>query len=203
MHSGKGEWLPQNMHSYIITIQYTFARNESVKVQQKMEVQCAMYIVLVACGGAPLSASLHEAVTPGQQTWTRRCFLPQHTTCVQPSVCSVSQLASRGYLTCSAALAGYLPCTAIQSLRPNLSQCTHTHTHTHTHHRRAQVRSSMYTRTRARAHTHTHQHLTTVSTITSNVRVKFTVAYNTLGFGNSWDGPFGQIKFKQLDVDIS
>ncbi len=57
-----------------------------------------IYILLVACGDAPLSASLHEAVTPGQRTCTGRCFLPQHATCMQPSVCSVSQLASRGAL---------------------------------------------------------------------------------------------------------
>ena len=59
-----------------------------------LHIQCWLYIY----GGAPLSASLHEAVTPGQRTWTGRCFLPQHATCMQPSVCSVSQLASRGAL---------------------------------------------------------------------------------------------------------
>ena len=67
-----------------------------------------IYILLVACGGAPLSASLHEAVTPGQRTWTGRCFLPQHATCMQPSVCSVSQLASRGALCMQCRFRGYL-----------------------------------------------------------------------------------------------
>ena len=64
--------------------------------------------MLVACGGAPLSASLHEAMTPGQRTWTGRCFLPQHATCMQPSVCSVSQLASRGALCMQCRFRGYL-----------------------------------------------------------------------------------------------
>ena len=159
MHSGKGEWLPQNMHSYIITIQYTFARNESVKVQQKMEVQCAMYIVLVACGGALLSASLHEAVTPGQRTWTRRCFFPQHATCMQPSVCSVSQLASRGALCMQCNSCGAL---AMHSHSEPTSQplTVHTHTHTHTHTPQTCVvqiiYAHMHTRTHARTHTHTH-----------------------------------------------
>ena len=78
------------------------------------QVYCATYIhtihyiLLVACGGAPLSASLHEAVTPGQRTWTGRCFLPQHATCMQPSVCSVSQLASRGALCMQCRFRGYL-----------------------------------------------------------------------------------------------
>ena len=87
---------------YCVTSHYTHIKHT------RTHTHVLHYIVLAACGGAPLSASLHEAVTPGQRTWTGRCFLPQHATCMQPSVCSVSQLASRSALCKQCRFRGYL-----------------------------------------------------------------------------------------------